>query len=145
MSRREEMWQAPPKQTGYEITGLKTWAGPISTELYGKDLKDLCNRTNENLNRLSLEMRKMDPCLEFGMKHWHPGKRPVSGTIINTSAGSQHSEFVSVLMQRYDVSPILMLNCINVVPIGCLCIYQCPPPPPHTHTPQSTERGIRHF
>ena len=57
----------------------KTGIGPVRSEMYGKGLKDLCNKTNFNLNRLSLEMRKMDPCFEYGMAHWHPSKRPKSG------------------------------------------------------------------
>ncbi|XP_060575611.1 lipoxygenase homology domain-containing protein 1-like isoform X2 [Ruditapes philippinarum] len=56
----------------------KTWTGPISSEMYGKGLKDLCNKTEENLTRLSQQMKKMDPCIDYGIKHWHPNARPVS-------------------------------------------------------------------
>ncbi|KAL4240484.1 hypothetical protein ACF0H5_001276 [Mactra antiquata] len=56
----------------------KTWNGPISPEIYGKGLKDLCNRTQDNLSRLSLQMQNTDPCFEYGMKHWHPDSRPQS-------------------------------------------------------------------
>jgi hypothetical protein len=58
----------------------KTWTGPISSEMYGKGLKDLCNKTEENLTRLSQQMKKMDPCIDYGIKHWHPNARPMSGT-----------------------------------------------------------------
>lgn len=57
----------------------KTWAGPMSTEIYGRGLSDLCNKTKDNLMRLSLHMQKTDPCIEYGIKHWHPSSRPSSG------------------------------------------------------------------
>ena len=56
-----------------------TWAGPIKTDMYSEGLKALCSKTQDNLNRLSYKMEKTDPCLEYGMKHWHPSKRPSSG------------------------------------------------------------------
>ena len=75
------MWHSRQRETDLAVRGgvKETWIGPVNTELYGKNLTDLCNRTNDNLTRISLEMRKLDPCLEFGMKHWHPSKRPASG------------------------------------------------------------------
>ncbi|XP_052266123.1 lipoxygenase homology domain-containing protein 1-like isoform X2 [Dreissena polymorpha] len=61
----------------------KTWAGPISTEMYSKGLLDLCDRTQDNLTRICLQMKKLDPCTEYGLQHWHPNKRPQSA-VVNT-------------------------------------------------------------
>jgi len=57
----------------------KTWAGPVNTELFGKGLSELCDKTSDNLTRLSQHMQKLDPCFEYGLKHWHPSSRPHSG------------------------------------------------------------------
>ena len=77
---RQDPFLARPVFAEFNNTEVrKTGIGPVRSEMYGKGLRDLCNKTNGNLNRLSLEMRKMDPCLEYGMAHWHPNKRPKSG------------------------------------------------------------------
>ena len=80
-SYSNEEWRFPLDLAGFEVDceTRKTWAGPIRSEMYGKGLKELCNKTKESLSRLSVEMRQQDPCFEYGMEHWHPTKRPVSG------------------------------------------------------------------
>ena len=80
-------WPVHPGQ-GFEDDMMNggvhtTWTGPISTQMYGTGLTDLCNRTRDNINRLSLQMQKLDPCFEYGIKHWHPTKRPKSGRPID--------------------------------------------------------------
>ncbi|XP_053387864.1 uncharacterized protein LOC123563449 isoform X2 [Mercenaria mercenaria] len=73
-------WHVRPTPAQYEGRPdlKKTWTGPISSEMYGKGLKDLCNKTEENLTRLSQQMQKLDPCIDYGIKHWHPNTRPKS-------------------------------------------------------------------
>ncbi|XP_052769598.1 lipoxygenase homology domain-containing protein 1-like isoform X2 [Mya arenaria] len=73
-------WHLRPTPAFCEGRGdlKKTWTGPVSTELYGKGLTDLCDKTHNNLHRLSQQMQKLDPCLEYGVKHWHPTSRPQS-------------------------------------------------------------------
>ncbi|KAJ8309048.1 hypothetical protein KUTeg_013922 [Tegillarca granosa] len=53
---------------------VRTWAGKMNTELYGSNLKSLCRRTQENLNNLSQLISRGDPCVKYGIKHWHPDR-----------------------------------------------------------------------
>ena len=77
-------WHTRPTPSEFEGKPYmkKTWAGPISTELYSTGLSDLCIKTQDNLMRLSLNMQKKDPCTEYGIKHWHPSSRPQSGNCL---------------------------------------------------------------
>lgn len=74
-------WHIRPTPSVCEGRGdlKKTWAGPVNGDIYGKGLTDLCSKTKENLLRLSLQMQNTDPCIEYGIKHWHPNSRPQSG------------------------------------------------------------------
>lgn len=77
-------WHIRPTPSEFEgKSGVKkTWNGPVSPAMYGKGLTELCNKTRENLSRLSLNMQDTDPCLEYGIKHWHPSSRPQSGKCV---------------------------------------------------------------
>ncbi|KAK3589063.1 hypothetical protein CHS0354_008713 [Potamilus streckersoni] len=57
---------------------VNTCLGPIRTEIYAEGLKTLCSNTRDNLDRLKAQISKLDPCLEYGIEHWHPERRPSS-------------------------------------------------------------------
>ncbi|KAL3873928.1 hypothetical protein ACJMK2_037005 [Sinanodonta woodiana] len=70
-------WKYRPLSAGRKGV-VNTCLGPIRTELYAESLKNLCNNTRDNLDRLKSQISKLDPCLEYGIEHWHPEKRPSS-------------------------------------------------------------------
>lgn len=79
-------WYIRPTPANYDGRPdlIKTWAGPVGREMYGNGLKDLSNRTQQNLSRFFLQVQKSDPCIQYGMKHWHPSSRQLSAHPILT-------------------------------------------------------------
>ncbi|XP_041351730.1 lipoxygenase homology domain-containing protein 1-like [Gigantopelta aegis] len=68
-----------------------TWAGPISTTLYGDALQQLCRRTEYSKQRLHNHMGYLDPCLDQGPDFWHDNKKRSSAYNVTTPDKSKVS------------------------------------------------------
>ncbi|XP_071080056.1 lipoxygenase homology domain-containing protein 1-like isoform X1 [Haliotis cracherodii] len=77
-----QIWKRKPQ---YMVVGERasddlhaTWAGPINTQMYGDGLQNLCRKTENNIMRIKSSMTRVDPCIEYGIQHWHLDSRPAS-------------------------------------------------------------------
>ncbi|XP_061173091.1 lipoxygenase homology domain-containing protein 1-like [Saccostrea echinata] len=76
---KERKYLSRSRLTDPEVGTVTTCVGKINPKLYGDGLQNLCRKTHDNLNRLSSNMAdKLEPCLQYGIKHWHPSDRPKS-------------------------------------------------------------------
>jgi hypothetical protein len=76
---KERKYLSRVRLTDPENGTVSTCVGKVNPKLYGDGLQDLCRRTRGNLSRLSSNMAdKLEPCLQYGIKHWHPNDRPKS-------------------------------------------------------------------
>lgn len=84
---RERKYISRTRITDSENGTVPTCVGKINPKLYGDGLQNLCRKTQDNLSRLSTNMAdRLEPCLQYGIKHWHPNDRPKSAYSAKTYA-----------------------------------------------------------
>lgn len=110
---RERKYISRTRITDPENGTVPTCVGKINPKLYGDGLQNLCRKTQDNLSRLSTNMAdRLEPCLQYGIKHWHPNDRPKSAysakckyavtqlrsNFLRNSYGTTHGKLVTVVM-----------------------------------------------
>lgn len=92
---RERKYLSRARLTDPEDGTVTTCVGKINPKLYGDGLQNLCRRTHDNLSLLSSNMAdKLEPCLQYGIKHWHPNDRP-------KSAYSSHGKYPDLYVNSH--------------------------------------------